>query len=134
MTATGSVAPPISEPVCRWHLFLCADQTKALCCDKAVGLAAWDYLKSRIKELGLERGEVNVQRTKANCLRTCQDGPILLVYPGGYWYRQATPAVIERVLQEHILEGRPVSEYLFALKPLADGVTSEPVEPESPVH
>jgi len=101
----------------RRHLFLCADQTKPLCCSKEVGLAAWDYLKKRLKELGMDqpRPEGCIFRTKANCLRVCQHGPILVVYPDGVWYHSVTPEVIERVLQEHVLGGQIVQEYLLAL-------------------
>ncbi|MBC7881459.1 MAG: ferredoxin [Anaerolineae bacterium] len=101
----------------RWHLFLCADQTKPLCCDKAESIVAWDYLKRRVKDL---ETVASVFRTKANCLRVCQQGPILLVYPGGYWYRNANPEVIERVLQEHLLGGKPVEEFLFATNALSE--------------
>lgn len=101
----------------QWHLFLCADQTKPKCCPKAVGLESWAYLKQRIRDLNLESGANRVYRTKANCLRGCDcqiSGPILLVYPGGYWYKDVTAEVIEQILQEHIIRGNPVLEYLVA--------------------
>ena len=104
------------------HLFLCCDQTKPKCCDKAVSLEAWDYLKRRLQELGLDKSSETsptcIFRTKANCLRVCTEGPILLVYPDGVWYRQATPEVIERILQEHIICNQIVEDYAFLIHPL----------------
>ena len=101
------------------HLFLCADQTIPKCCSKEASLESWNYLKKRLKELGLDNPNHKVNpyifRTKANCLRICKSGPILLVYPDKIWYRNATPEVIEKIITEHILNNRIVEEYRISI-------------------
>jgi (2Fe-2S) ferredoxin len=97
------------------HVFLC---TGPSCCVPEVGQAAWDALKQSLNDSGLGSGPRACYRTKVGCLRICCHGPTMLVYPEGTWYHGMTAERIPRFVQEHLVEGRPVEEWIFAHNPL----------------
>jgi (2Fe-2S) ferredoxin len=94
------------------HVFLC---TGPSCCTPETGLGAWEVLKQQIKDKGLA---ATCARTKVGCLRICCHGPTMVIYPEGTWYHGMTAERIPRLVQEHLVEGKPIAEWIFARNPM----------------
>lgn len=127
-----SIANGLSIPAARRHIFLCADQSNPRCAPTEYTNELWRHLKNRLKDLDvtsappkwqgdmatdpepIDPGSGTVLRTKADCLRICEQGAIAVVYPEGTWYAGLDLERLDRVIDEHLVGGEPVDDLMFA--------------------
>jgi (2Fe-2S) ferredoxin len=127
-----AIADALSIPSADRHIFLCADQTNPKCAPREETTELWRHLKARLKELGVttappfwqgeadavatpeHSGTGSVLRSKVDCLRICEQGPICVVYPEGTWYAHLDIPTLDRIIDEHLVSGRPVEDLVFA--------------------
>ena len=120
----GAAARKLNIGGYRRHVFLC---TGPSCCTPETGLEAWEVLKKELKDrnLSLAEGPTACYRTKVQCLRICSGGPIMVVYPEGTWYAGMTADRIPRFVQEHLIDGHPIEEWIFTRNPLPNALPVE---------
>jgi (2Fe-2S) ferredoxin len=91
------------------HMLVCTGPR----CTQGEGEALFQTIGEKLKTHGLEAGDCRVKRTRCHCFAICKEGPIVVVHPSGTWYERVTPEVMDRILVEHVKEGKVVKDNLY---------------------
>lgn len=92
------------------HILVCIGSR---CTENGAGQALYDLLKIKLKEAGLNDGALRVKKTRATCFGTCKSGPLVCVQPDGVWYYDIDSTKLDKIIQQHLIDGQPVSEWVF---------------------
>ncbi len=107
------------------HLLVC---TGPRCTQDGEAQALFDSLGEKFKAAGLHEGELRVKRSRVSCFAACKGGPVMCVQPDGSWYYNARGENLDRIITEHLRDGRPVAELVFHQGPgLAEDAKAGPV-------
>lgn len=97
------------EPYAR-HVLVCVG---SYCSPGREGRTLYAELARLLQQEGLLFGPCRVKRGETPCLGVCAGGPIVVVYPEGIWYAGVTPTLLERIVTEHLRDGRVVDDAVF---------------------
>ena len=101
--------PPVMEKYTR-HVIIC---TGGFCSPDRKGRELFSLLPDLLDREKLLFGPKRVKRSETQCLGVCDKGPIVVVYPDGVWYWRVTAELLDRIVREHLVQGRVVEEAVF---------------------
>ena len=97
------------------HLLVCVGPR---CTEEGESEELFSMLAEKFKAVGIDSGEMRVKRTRTSCFATCKSGPIICVQPDGIWYYNVTEANLDRIIQQHFVDGVPVEDLIYHRGPV----------------
>jgi (2Fe-2S) ferredoxin len=97
------------------HVFVCQNERSCDdprgCCLARGGAAVAEAFKRELKARDLAR---RIRTNKAGCLDACEHGVTVVVYPEAVWYGGVKPEDVPEIVEQHLVNGRPVERLVFA--------------------